>query len=982
MSGNRRKINLNTQINAQMEQYRMHENRQPAQPANWERQMPVGSQAALVRCQQTATGMIDEAGASRPPTYIQYGPPTVNPGHNGVPHQTHQILPIPTPTPESTDAGIKKLETNFEKLSAEFKEAKNDTQKLLLNLTKVLRESHGQQNTSNKALNVRVERVEKQITASFDCNDPESLMSRLEHIQCSVGELSERAIDPGAQEFATVVPQLDHTLIDVDPPTASILEIPVATPIPRVYEEKSTGCEILKPFPERVSSPVRPSYPDIGNEAMDLEPEHILLSRSAAIEVVRPQYTNAGNGPQTPSHPRQLQRLTTTGSSGSDRSAPSRLRSRQLKAAASASGRDGFESPKIVGDMEDLAVSPKLKQSRTSEADHEDMTTDISVVPSMVNNREPPPGSSSESNDMMVDDRDARMNSAPEEASPTQARAPHSPTFDLPPAGSVALLRRLVFANSPPFPKLPTLPSPATTPSISHFPESSPSSPVPVTPHKSLTLVISSPEHEVHVPLPTPVCVASVSVSRSPASRSPEIPDIVLGSEDESEVSCMVASRSSQMRSEDPPLSSVIPDSELEPAAHKMLKPTPPLLPDSRSHSPPLPNFDNEPYGSPPPVPLPSPLSKSTLRPTTSFKAASKAPLTISSDSPANPTLRRDNSSKSIAKMPQISRSDLLNNAPSSPPPGEPVVIKSSPICVLSRSPSPFSDFSSDSDSGSEVVRTLRNKKSMKIKRESIATRTSGGFAPTSAAASASARRIDLTQKLKAKKGESAAVTRVKKRKAPSLVEMEPPLKRARQKADEGDAVRFKREKKSIDGLDGKGKEREKDKEDQEHRAKNKVKNDSRSKEENKLRKRSPPVGCKWPVKNASGDKKFDHQLFLQCNTILADPLVPGESIVCGRPDCGQEVAQPDEFFMTAILGRHTKVESGVGRKYMWLVKWDGYPIKECTWEAEDGMSHPQSFIDDFNAAALREGKDADEDPHCTILLRSAILGGWKDPNA
>ncbi|KAG5644714.1 hypothetical protein DXG03_007937 [Asterophora parasitica] len=54
----------------------------------------------------------------------------------------------------------------------------------------------------------------------------------------------------------------------------------------------------------------------------------------------------------------------------------------------------------------------------------------------------------------------------------------------------------------------------------------------------------------------------------------------------------------------------------------------------------------------------------------------------------------------------------------------------------------------------------------------------------------------------------------------------------------------------------------------------------------------------------------------------------------------------------------------------------------ECTWEEEDGMSDPLSFIQRFNEAALKEGVNPEVDQHSTILLREAIKGGWKDPNA
>lgn len=58
------------------------------------------------------------------------------------------------------------------------------------------------------------------------------------------------------------------------------------------------------------------------------------------------------------------------------------------------------------------------------------------------------------------------------------------------------------------------------------------------------------------------------------------------------------------------------------------------------------------------------------------------------------------------------------------------------------------------------------------------------------------------------------------------------------------------------------------------------------------------------------------------------------------------------------------------------------YAIKECTWEEEDSMSDPQRYISEFYKTAKKQGFDPEGDPHSTILLRVAVSGGWKDPNA
>ncbi|KAG6846264.1 hypothetical protein H0H93_014971, partial [Arthromyces matolae] len=78
-----------------------------------------------------------------------------------------------------------------------------------------------------------------------------------------------------------------------------------------------------------------------------------------------------------------------------------------------------------------------------------------------------------------------------------------------------------------------------------------------------------------------------------------------------------------------------------------------------------------------------------------------------------------------------------------------------------------------------------------------------------------------------------------------------------------------------------------------------------RSTQQAPQQQRQPPKSASWPKRSGSGDRKFDYQ-------------------ACARPDCDESEKRPDEYFMTAILGRYTKVVGGSGRKYMWLVKWDG----------------------------------------------------------
>ncbi|KAG6919828.1 hypothetical protein DXG01_000333 [Tephrocybe rancida] len=1108
MSGSRRHRMLN--LNAPVEPTRVPGvGVRQAQPSHPQMPMPMGS-SAVAPYPQTATNTMS-SGVARP-MVIQYGNPNSNPGQIqiGHPHQTRQIFPTQIPTlanpppstsppikrgiptndfvtdrlvaaitpiltshQEDTIGEVKKVEGFVEKLSADYKETKGDTQKQLLQLTDAMQKAFLLQQTSAKSLNTRMEKIEKLIFAGFDRNDEGSLLSRIENIQYSMGELAERAKDPGAYDLAIASRQANSAPIIIDIEPTSTPEPALEPHMSRLqpeYADQSTSCEILKPLPARSPSPARPVYANTANDTVDLEPEWP-PAIIPATEVIRPDYVSVANGPRTPSHP-QLQRINTeVFSSSTPVRTPPRMSSAEFRQLSSASklGNGSRDDLQNSPNLEDVGMSPRLKrmQSRTAsglegedidvvEAD-DSMDVDHLVLSPVVASS--PALNEMSADDEAIEDDDEEMIDELEDddiqiGTPTRHSLP--PNFELSPEvetieENVASVRRKTAANSSsPAPQqatqLSSLPSPATTPSAPCSPERDLSSLLPVVPvatprrQKKPLVVVSSPSSRSGSSpvnndlLPTPIDEPSAApAGRAPSRDPPANSDVVPGSDDDSEL--FVSHMITQQIYEEPLMSPEVPDPEPDPEPVVQtggLRPTSLFLPASRSRSPPPLGFDDAPpYESPPPVPFPEsppPSPKITqspskpTRPTTPVvkakaKAKSNTPITIFSPDNSQ-ILRRGNSSLSIkqppTKSPTITRSSSLRpNARPAPPPKPISVNSSSPIYISSRSPSPLSDLSpveSDSDSGSDIVRIVRKKKTQrdtKVKRESIATTSAG-----SASASTSIKRIDLS-KLKAKKGESAAITRVKKRKA-SALEMEPPLKRARQKADEGDAVRVKREKKSISVPNGKGKSREDD--DHDYRVKNKAKSGSTSKEK-KLRPRAPPPGCKWPKKNMSGDKKFDHQ-FIECEQcftwyhygcigitdledpiikhearfvcppckgggdIFTDPLVASDSIVCGRPDCGHEEKQEDEFFMTAIVGRHTKVEGGTGRKYMWLVKWDGYPINECTWEAEDGMSDPQSFIDDFNANALKEGKDPDEDPHSTILLRVAIAGGWKDPNA
>ncbi|EPQ52222.1 hypothetical protein GLOTRDRAFT_65029, partial [Gloeophyllum trabeum ATCC 11539] len=91
----------------------------------------------------------------------------------------------------------------------------------------------------------------------------------------------------------------------------------------------------------------------------------------------------------------------------------------------------------------------------------------------------------------------------------------------------------------------------------------------------------------------------------------------------------------------------------------------------------------------------------------------------------------------------------------------------------------------------------------------------------------------------------------------------------------------------------------------------------------------------------------------------------------CGRKDCGQ-VLDDDEFFVERIIGRRWRLEGG---GHLWLVKWDGYPVKEAQWLTEEDIGGLEKLVEEFEAAAhLRELAISGEE---TVLLKEAVDGGW-----
>ncbi|KAG6827652.1 hypothetical protein H0H92_010898 [Tricholoma furcatifolium] len=589
-------------------------------------------------------------------------------------------------------------------------------------------------------------------------------------------------------------------------------------------------------------------------------------------------------------------------------------------------------------------------------------------------------------------------------ATPTSPEVPHSEAATPEKSSATRISPEVPQPETVTSEKSPATPTSPEVPCLE--PAASEKSPVPEVPHLDPVASEKSPatptSPEVLHLEPTaseksPATPTSPEVQRPEAKTSERLPagfvnPQVLHSEAttserlEEPLSTTVLSDSDVIMVVETPVSPVVPDPEPNPSTTHSPGPVIPLfIPESRpeSRSPLLsPTIADDAHRESPKPFLHVQPTSSSPRPSQSrpdtLRTPSKLPVTVFS--PNNRFNRKGAGSSPLkgfsARMTPIKRK----------PQEAPIVLPSSPIYISSdssRASSPLSESSpSDSDSSDapKVVRQKHGKS--KVKKEVAGP----GFEPAPP-------RINLKALMKAKSQPSGATTRVKKRKiAPTLAEMQPPLKRAKQK------IESKEEKSGkVNFVAGKTKGKDKEMGAEENEGYKPLTKLSLSPvAEKKLR---PRVDCAndgittdvldssvQPSLRPFRALRVELAVYLNLKAELTEDRdtpdlmdTPLNNTICARPDCNQAARQPDEFFMTAILGRRTKMQGGFGRIYEWLVKWDGYPIKDCTWEEKDGMSDPAFFIDSFYRVAAEEGHDPDKDPHATILLREAIQGGWKD---
>ncbi|TFY56727.1 hypothetical protein EVJ58_g7464 [Rhodofomes roseus] len=92
----------------------------------------------------------------------------------------------------------------------------------------------------------------------------------------------------------------------------------------------------------------------------------------------------------------------------------------------------------------------------------------------------------------------------------------------------------------------------------------------------------------------------------------------------------------------------------------------------------------------------------------------------------------------------------------------------------------------------------------------------------------------------------------------------------------------------------------------------------------------------------------------------------------CARPDC--QSSETGQWFIECIVGRRpslTQPSNNGVPKFLWLVKWSGYEMKDATWEFPENLGDPAQLVSEFEVAAELENKDL-SDPHKPTLLNEA----------
>ncbi|KAF8137266.1 hypothetical protein EV363DRAFT_655923 [Boletus edulis] len=133
--------------------------------------------------------------------------------------------------------------------------------------------------------------------------------------------------------------------------------------------------------------------------------------------------------------------------------------------------------------------------------------------------------------------------------------------------------------------------------------------------------------------------------------------------------------------------------------------------------------------------------------------------------------------------------------------------------------------------------------------------------------------------------------------------------------------------------------------------------------------------GC---VTVESGDPRLEPGVMFICptchNQSARRQTLRNQGDTCARPDCPEPQVTPDSgvFVIEKLVGR----KRCEGYVYMWLAKWEGYPMSQATWIPKenlvgDGTRICNVFLED----AVDEGVDLSQD---VVLLQEALEAGWE----
>ncbi|KAG1716826.1 hypothetical protein ID866_348 [Astraeus odoratus] len=124
------------------------------------------------------------------------------------------------------------------------------------------------------------------------------------------------------------------------------------------------------------------------------------------------------------------------------------------------------------------------------------------------------------------------------------------------------------------------------------------------------------------------------------------------------------------------------------------------------------------------------------------------------------------------------------------------------------------------------------------------------------------------------------------------------------------------------------------------------------------------------------GDARLDPDAAFICPLCCVEPAkrqtLRNRTESCSRPGCVESAeAQDGLYFVERLVGRKAVGQAG----YLWLAKWEGYPMIQATWIPEGNIvGCAENLFKQFESDAIQEGVDMDDD---IVLLSVAVAAGW-----